>query len=1407
MAESLIKGNVPDWFQVEGDLDESTTPIIVREEENGTWSVVRAHLGKDLEVDAGYPTKEAAYHAALLGDEGSGIVIESRRRSLVKHADIRPGMVVEYAEEPVTVIAVDGDTVEVITQEGKRFFVDRSQIDAKELPASETTETSCGLEEVKETSCGPKESEEEKSEEEMKEGPPVTIVTMPSYPGERLYPTGIKVILTALRIPYKEAAGTIWVKVADKLEYNPQNSTYRVFDSEGNPVSNVMNRDEAEKWLLENYPIGRETVSSLLHKAAYPPGTTVELPAKQETSISPSTKVMPAENVELYPEQVASVSPAVSAILKQRKASINIVRLAEVLKQSQDELVQDQALDEMAAKSPPVCKKCGKPHWPFQKCPTEEPTTEKSAAVYIGKGSFVYVPAYDEEAEVVGKEGNMLHIKRPGGTYDYVRMQDVKSIDSQEPVKWAGGVLSASQVAAYSTAVAEKMQELGIKTITAEELSDILEAEELEEEEAEDTNETDEETEDTNETDEEELKQIIEDMVEDIQAELAEKEAVKIGQTEEAPIDEVGQFGTNEEELQSYVDEVGRKVVFKGDHWEYEDTGEEAPAPPSSPQSPLFGTAGKVTMKFDWAEFFNDVLPQLSNKEFQTVYEHTLNSPPEVTASQEEHDLYKEEILKFTKEASRRGLPDPTELAFGIQDIVRSKVSPIVEGVVTEYKKEGRKVKYLVASGRNELWFEEKELSPVLAAQGPPPPGARGVDVCVCPVCGKEYPHQRGVPCSLQVCTEHPNTRLMGKPSQPPEPSKSPQPPKGPQPPRGLRPGGPGPVPKAASADVIYERTSEVAGPENKEQQKEFNKELEQKTGSSTEDESEQQGRKQPSASSLQVEADIIKECTIRKCKPGDKKSSKDVWCLYTKHKPERLLGRHSTYEEALAQERAIKAQGMKIAETVNTEEVISPASPKTPISPTVPKVPRTPIPVPVPREAPKKFVCPIDGREYTEAQVGEDRECPDHPDVKVIERKVVAPKPTKSPKQTAASWEAVCFVDKAFKDIQEGCQLSEVLASLHKSSYTEEDIAFIKSALLERTANDYLEGTVPEDIREQVTAVYLRESPADALVYLKQMIPEYQGDYKELLQQIVNEVGYKPELITEQVPSEATAETYKESEFLKTSDHTKEIALCFKGDRYHIYDLDFGDITPEGAKEKDIREKLKSLGVSEDKIDEALKQVRELQVTLRVKVAETEPGVYIRDIDIAVSTALTELGPQAPRASLMMRAMEKFAELNSEELARAYQSEIKERLNKELELYEGARAEIPGTHKEIGTQQGMNPIAAKQAKTPDPKKKKELVDKFKEQGVPLEQEVKKKPKPWEVSEDRQLTTVGFKLYDRVRDQANPNLTGTVIGFEGDNVVVAMDKSIYCEAGAEGLYLPDALLKIEETDAEDLNLW
>ena len=129
MAKTLLSNNVPDWFDFrEGGTEVLATPIIVREEDNGTWSVVRTLAGKEADLDSGYPTKEAAYRIALTGDEGAGIVVQARKSTVIKRAGIHTGMLAKYGETPVTIIGIEGNDVEVLTQKGEQFYTDITQL-------------------------------------------------------------------------------------------------------------------------------------------------------------------------------------------------------------------------------------------------------------------------------------------------------------------------------------------------------------------------------------------------------------------------------------------------------------------------------------------------------------------------------------------------------------------------------------------------------------------------------------------------------------------------------------------------------------------------------------------------------------------------------------------------------------------------------------------------------------------------------------------------------------------------------------------------------------------------------------------------------------------------------------------------------------------------------------------------------------------------------------------------------------------------------------------------------------------------------------------------------------------------------------------------------------------------------
>jgi len=245
--------------------------------------------------------------------------------------------------------------------------------------------------------------------------------------------------------------------------------------------------------------------------------------------------------------------------------------------------------------------------------------------------------------------------------------------------------------------------------------------------------------------------------------------------------------------------------------------------------------------------------------------------------------------------------------------------------------------------------------------------------------------------------------------------------------------------------------------------------------------------------------------------------------------------------------------------------------------------------------------------------------------------------------------------------------------------------------------------------------------------------------------------------------------------------------------EQYVMYDLDYGLISPEGAREKEIRGQLQAFSVQDDMISEALKEAKENIVLIRV--AQGAPGDVQELIKDAVQIVITQLSPEAPRANLMMAVMDEVAKATSPVDAEQLQGQIKEVLNQELEMY--PRPEIPGTHQEFMQVAGD---AVKTGRTYEPEEKKEHIKDFGKHGIPLQVEFEKKP-PEDIPPNRQLSTAesryGFAVGDRVRDQALPELTGTIDGFGIGNIIkVAMDASSYCPEGGIGIYAPEGLIKI-----------
>jgi hypothetical protein len=145
----------------------------------------------------------------------------------------------------------------------------------------------------------------------------------------------------------------------------------------------------------------------------------------------------------------------------------------------------------------------------------------------------------------------------------------------------------------------------------------------------------------------------------------------------------------------------------------------------------------------------------------------------------------------------------------------------------------------------------------------------------------------------------------------------------------------------------------------------------------------------------LEVVAHFFRECTIRRCAPADKDPDRPVseqeWCLYTKHKPERVLGRHPSKEDAMEQEKAIHAHGALI------ERV---AQDPTPAGPTPGRGKGMGGP-PQGAGGMEVCVCPIDGKEYPKEKgvPCTTKECPEHPGTRLIGKPKAEQIPPAAPK------------------------------------------------------------------------------------------------------------------------------------------------------------------------------------------------------------------------------------------------------------------------------------------------------------------------------------------------------------------------------------------------------------------------
>jgi len=895
---------------------------------------------------------------------------------------------------------------------------------------------------------------------------------------------------------------------------------------------------------------------------------------------------------------VARISPAIAEVM--RTSGVQGIRLGKLVE------ILDGAELEVTAKEAPTCPKCNKKHWPFHKCPSgkekEEKKEEKEAQVGVtakeaptcpkcNKKHWPFHPCpgkgkEKKEKEVEKAEGDMA--KEKEGRLQRVAQEDIR-YDAATDTFTISSAMGVQAGLTYDEAAAQLRMA-------------------------------------SPETEEDDIRWTLD--------QYKEREGAPAGPEPEEP--RLGPMS---------LTDVG----------ETEGMGDM----PMPGEPPVLG--GKVHMHFDWGEFFNDVMPQLSNREFQGAFEGILNTPQEELAmSQAEKSVSDEEMLLFAREASRRGLPHPYDILYGPGDRVAVASDPNVEGEITEYRKndKGTSAEYLVSlPAGTEIWFVESELKPVIEA-------------AVCPEEEKKKKKKKEEE-ERKKKKEKKEAATDLKPTSNPDTTT---------------------VPWA-------ERSKKITDPENVTQKKEFQQELTQKTGQTDEEriieaiaedivdtvvddiifsawlgeqpreagydqlrnwaweafgdqlvaeassrypdemgadpefEGEmkrflgnvlawklprppegpyamkvgalvkikadyepaldevrdlrdrgvagtilklndteavigfEEGDLAIDQGNLEVVGDFFRAAVIRKCKPGDKDPDRPAdeqeWCLYSKSEG-KVLGRHPSRDKALNQEKAIKAHGIKLAQ----ERPIG-GEPGTTGAPS----PRDRGKVSAPPGAPSRgrgrgvggppqrdrgaevCVCPITGKEYPKerGKPCADMECPDHPGVRMIGKSKAEQIPPAPPRGRQG-------------DIPQG-----------------KNTVFAPSQ------------------RKYACDVY---SFADRLVQKVQVGEITAGEAKKELSAVAKDYGWnsaqkkyvKSRLEGKLASKSSQAEITRDA---CAGGVPTQLALCYKPEKeaYCLYDLDFGPVSVEGAKEKDIRGQLQAFRVPDNQIAEALKDAKKGEV------------------------------------------------------------------------------------------------------------------------------------------------------------------------------------------------------------------
>ena len=1075
MVSQATGEELPEWLELEKDVVvEGVGDIIVREEDDGTWSLVRQVDGAMPEVEPGHPSQEIAMKLARAYHEGGRIIVERRVSKEIVAAGIRKGMVAKYGGSAVVVIGVIGDEIQILSPDGEDRYVNISElIDVQEVldPEADPDKYFGDPDALDKTPADMMAGEELTLDET-----PTDMMAGDEYPEEE----------GEIKSPEEEA-------LLDELKKLRENEEEEEAGLDGLMVGPPVYFAEIEPTPgLRQSPLGASK--------------TAAVHISQEKGFRPDLRIKPSEMLDLYasigiPLAKEAHHTKIGEIFFTFDENTGTFRL-------EDEIVNGSITPMTAEMTEVEAQEVLQNH-------TDLPATVV-AAVLAG-----------------AKENGSISI---GDRLGYL----VKAELLLEPTENGLMVITDSGMAVTDPMDADTAFNILMESTSLPELN---------------------------------LQRAVE------MASAGETLVIaNVKIAKEAPVckkcnqrhwpfqpcsgtkpeKEKSEKDTEKEEGKAEDKEAKKEDDKKKEKKDEKNADLEKGDEPAT-------TAGKVRMYFDWDDFYGNVMPQLSNGKFQSAFAEVASTSPEATASQEEQDLYDEELLLLGREASRRKLPDMSKLRFVIGSAAEVENEPGVGGIVIEYRGTDDDVDYLLDMPTgHRVWFKDSELKPTSNPDTTTVPWTERTKKIVDPENKKqdaEFKQElnqkvgQGVDdylyndsdledAAIAAVEETIPKELITSTAEQLGIDEDPfdvaynlvQEYKDP-----LLVSGRRFLPYMAEESVDEEAfmhyarnvvTWELPSPRGEQHEEAMkigsvaklkadyeteNTELQQLRDLGTKGRIVDLNEKDAAISfgdnvlligqsGLEVMGYFFRESTIRRCRPGDRDSKKpdsdQVWCLYAKS-TDKVLGRHPSKEAAREQEKAIKAQG---AATFLKREAPGPfgGEPGTTVEP-APKGNQISAPPGAPSKGREKTpapsevcVCPISGKEVPK-QAGvacSSMESPGHPGVKLVDKPQVSP-PSPSKKPSAASIETESrYVVSRFLNEYAACIVRRVQSGVLTPADARKEIATTAkewnwSAKEKKYIKQLLDGKnpdLPESWALASKRPFNREAQSDIATLLKEL-------------------------------------------------------------------------------------------------------------------------------------------------------------------------------------------------------------------------------------------------------------------------------------------------------------------------------